>query len=374
MIIMAEALFWGCFLIILYVYFGYPALIAGLAFLFPSRINKGPVEPSVTVIVVAHNEEKIIRRKLENLISLDYPPGKRRIVVVSDASTDQSDKIIEEFNGQGVILHRMDNRGGKPAALNRIIPILQDEVIIFSDSRQLWNIESIRALVANFADANVGAVSGELHIHSDQNRSGVGEGVGLYWKYEKFLRKQEALFDSTCGTTGCIYAIRRSLFEVIPDDTLLDDFVIPFNIVKKGKRVVFEEKAIAVDSPSDTTELEMRRKTRTLAGNYQALFRMSWLIVPWENRLFFQFVSHKLLRLAVPFLMIGIFLLNILLLEYDFYRFCFIGQTGFYLLGSLPESPKLRIAGTIRVFLLLNLTALIALPVFLSGRQRVAWK
>jgi len=371
---MAEALFWGCFLIILYVYFGYPALIAGLAFLFPSRINKGPVEPSVTVIVVAHNEEKIIRRKLENLISLDYPPGKRRIVVVSDASTDQSDKIIEEFNGQGVILHRMDNRGGKPAALNRIIPILQDEVIIFSDSRQLWNIESIRALVANFADANVGAVSGELHIHSDQNRSGVGEGVGLYWKYEKFLRKQEALFDSTCGTTGCIYAIRRSLFEVIPDDTLLDDFVIPFNIVKKGKRVVFEEKAIAVDSPSDTTELEMRRKTRTLAGNYQALFRMSWLIVPWENRLFFQFVSHKLLRLAVPFLMIGIFLLNILLLEYDFYRFCFIGQTGFYLLGSLPESPKLRIAGTIRVFLLLNLTALIALPVFLSGRQRVAWK
>lgn len=371
---MAEAFFWGCLLTILYVYVGYPAVIAGLAFLFPSRDEKRPVELSVAVIVVAHNEEKIIRRKLENLLSLDYRPEKRRIVVVSDASTDQTDNIVKEFNDQGVKLLRMEIRGGKPAALNQVIPTLQEEVVVFSDSRQLWNHDSIRALVANFADANMGAVSGELHIQGDGKIGGVEEGVSLYWNYEKYIRKREAIFDSTCGTTGCIYAIRRHLFEPIPDDTLLDDFVIPMNIIKKGKRVVFEEKANAFDRPSETPEHEMRRKARTLAGNYQALFSMPWLILPWKNRLFFQFVSHKLLRLAIPFLMIGIFFLNIVLLEHDFYRICFVGQVLFYLLGALPVSLNFRLTGTIRAFLLLNLTALMALPVFLSGRQRVAWK
>ncbi|MHB1459388.1 MAG: glycosyltransferase family 2 protein [Armatimonadota bacterium] len=371
---MAEAFFWGCFLTILYVYIGYPAIIAGLAFLFPSPNNKGPVEPSVAIIVIAHNEEKTIRRKLENLLSLDYPLENRRIVVVSDASTDQTDKIIGEFSDQDVRLLRMDTQGGKPVALNRVVPTLQEEVVVFSDTRQWWNNDAIRALVSNFAEENVGAVSGELHIEGNGKIGGVEEGVGLYWKYEKFLRKREALFDSTCGTTGCIYAIRKSLFEVIPDDTFLDDFVIPMNVVRKGKRVVFDENAIAIDTPSDTPEHEMRRKIRTLAGNYQAIFRMSWLLKPWKNRLFFQLVSHKLLRLAVPFLMVAIFLLNIALLKHDFYRICFIGQVIFYFLGALPTSPKFRISGTIRAFLLLNLTALIALPVFLTGRQQVVWK
>lgn len=371
---MTEALFWGCFLTILYVYVGYPAIIAGLAFLFPSRNKKGPVEPSVAVIVVAHNEEKIIRRKLENLLSLDYPPEKRRIIVVSDASTDETDKVVGEFSDQGIRLLKMETRGGKSAALNGVIPTLQEEVVVLSDTRQSWNIDSIRALVSNFADENVGAVSGELKIPADGKSGGVVEGVGIYWEYEKFLRKREALFDSTCGTTGCIYAIRRSLFEIIPDDTLLDDFVIPMNIVKRGKRVVFEEKAIAVDTPSESQRHEMRRKIRTLSGNYQAIFRMSWLLLPWKNRLFFQNLSHKLLRLVVPFLMIGLFFSSLLLFEKDFYGVCFVGQAVFYLLGILPPCSKFRFLGAIRAFLLMNLTALLSLPVFLLGRQRVAWK
>ena len=371
---MAEAFFWGCFLTILYVYAGYPAIIAGLAFLFPSPNIKGPVEPSLAIIVVAHNEEKIIRRKLENLLSLDYPPQKGRIVVVSDASTDRTDRVVGEFRDQGVMLLRMDTRGGKPAALNRVIPFLQEEVVVFSDSRQLWNHDSIRALVSNFADENVGAVSGELHIQGGGKDGSVEEGIGLYWKYEKFLRKREALFDSTCGTTGSIYAIRRSLFELIPDDALLDDFVIPMNIVKKSKRVVFEEKAIAVDTPAESQGHEMNRKIRTLSGNYQSLFRMPWLLFPWRNRLCFQFVSHKLLRLIVPFLMIGLFFSSFLLFKQGFYAACFGGQVFFYLLGTLPKGSKFRFIGAIRAFLLLNLSALLSLPVFLFGRQRVAWK
>lgn len=371
---MAEAFFWGCFLAILYVYIGYPVIIAGLASIFPSRNKKGPIEPSVAVIVVVRNEEKIIRGKLENLLSLDYPPEKRRIIVVSDASTDQTENIVGEFSDQSVSLLRMDTQGGKPAALNRVIPTLQEEVVIFSDTRQYWNNDAIRALVSNFADGNVGAVSGELHIQADGKSGGVEEGVGLYWKYEKFLRKREALFDSTCGTTGCIYAIRRSLFEVIPNDTFLDDFVIPMNIVRKGKRVVFEANAVAIDGPSETPEHEMRRKTRTLAGNYQAIFRMFWILMPWKNRLFFQLISHKLLRLAVPFWMIGIFFSSALLFEQEFYGACFVGQVFFYLLAFLPASSKLWFIGAIRAFILLNLAALLSLPVFLFGRQRVAWK
>jgi len=371
---MAEAFFWGCFLTILYVYVGYPAIIAALAFLFPSRNKKGPVEPSVAIVVVAFNEEKTIRRKLENLISLDYPPEKRRIVVVSDASTDETDQIVREFNHKGVSLHRMERRGGKPAALNRIVPTLQEEIVIFSDSRQLWNHESIRALVSNFADENVGAVSGELQIHGNGESSSVGEGVSIYWNYEKFIRKREALFDSTCGTTGCIYAIRSRLFEAIPENTLLDDFVIPMNIVKIGMRVVFEEKAIALDRPSKTPEQEMRRKKRTLAGNYQAFFSMPWLFIPWKNRLLFQVVSHKLLRLVLPFLLIGVLFSSLLLFDQRFYRTCFIGQVLFYLLGILPNYSKLSVLGAIRVFILLNVAALIALPEYLFNRQRVDWK
>jgi len=371
---MVKAFFWVCLLTILYVHIGYPAIIAGLALLFPSRNKKKDIDPSVAIVVVSRNEEKYIREKLENLLSLNYPPEKRRIVLVSDCSTDRTEEIATTFAERGVELLRIEERGGKPAALNRVIPALKEEIIILSDSRQLWNGDAVRALVSNFADDNVGAVSGELHIVGDKKGGSVGQGVGLYWKYEKFIRRHEALFDSTCGATGCIYAIRRSLFEAIPNDTLLDDFVIPMNIVKKGKRVVFEENAMAIDAPSDTPEHEMKRKIRTLAGNYQAIVQMPWLLIPWRNRLFFQLVSHKLLRLVVPFLMIAVFLLNIGLMEHYVYRICFVGQVMFYLLGAVPASSRCQVPGAIRAFLLLNLAALIALPVFVAGRQRVTWR
>lgn len=370
---MAEILFWGSAALMVYAIAGYPLAIGLLSAIRPRPLRKDSFTPEVTILVIARDEEESIGGKIENLLGQEYPPEKRKIVVASDASTDRTDAIVRSFEGRGVSLERMETRTGKPGILNRMVPAVGDEFVVLSDSRQRWSRDSLKRILANFADPEVGAACGELIIGQAEEGT-FPEGVRAYWRYEKYLRKKEAAYDSTCGTTGAVYAIRRDLFEKLPEDTLLDDFVVPMNIVRQGFRVVFEEGAIAVDKPSDSASHEMARKIRTLAGNYQAFFRMHWLFLPWKNRLFFQFVSHKVLRLAVPFLMIAVFLANMSLLDRGMYVALFSAQAVFYLLALLSIRIRTPVLSMVKAFIVLNFVALMALPAYLSGRQKVTWK
>ncbi len=370
---MAEILFWGSAILIVYAYAGYPAAIALLSAIRPMPVRKEPFTPDVTILVIARDEEENIGAKLTNLLGLDYPPDKRSIIVASDASTDRTDDIVRSFAGRGVTLVRMEEHTGKPVILNRLVPAIENEFVVLSDARQLWNADSLKMILANFADSDVGAASGELVIGPGEEGT-FSEGVGFYWRYEKFLRKKEAAYDSTCGTTGAVYALRRSLFDRIPDDTLLDDFVIPMNVVKRGKRVVFEEGAVAIDRPSGGASREMWRKVRTLSGNWQAFFRMPWLFSPRRNRLFFQFVSHKTLRLVVPFLLLILLFSNVALLDRAVYIGFFAAQVTFYLLALLSTRLKTAALSPVKAFVVLNFVAFLALPIYLSGRQKVTWK
>ena len=355
--------------------------------------------PFVTMVIAAYNEENTVKEKLENSLSLDYPKDRFEIIVVSDGSTDQTNKNVEEFADLGVKLIKLSKRSGKAHALNTAVSEANGEIILFSDARQLYDKDAVCELVANFNDEEVGGVSGELHLIS-QSGTGVGKEVGLYWRYEKFLRKTESRVSSTLGATGAIYAIRRRLFSPIPEDTILDDVVIPMRIVLNGYRVVFEPKAHAYDNTAATSKEEFTRKARTLAGNYQAFFRMKELFNPFKNRVFCQLISHKVFRLLVPFALFFAFLSNAFFTSPLYRTTLFLQATlyacatiGFLLSKFKTEKTQdteqiariksflrflgslfVRLFSTSYVFVLLNWAAVVGLYRFITGKQRITWK
>lgn len=384
-------IFWLSIIFVFYTYFGYPILLVILAKLRGRNVNKRDNIQSVSMIITAYNEEKNIKSKLENVMNLDYPADKFEVIVVSDASTDKTDEIVHEFEIQShtqntssiavvpVKLIKMPIRGGKAKALNFAVLEAKGNIIVLSDTRQLYDRNAIRELVSNFSDPSVGAVSGELYLENPEG-GGVGEGVGIYWKYEKLMRKMESRLYSTSGATGAIYAIRKELFKPIPDDTILDDVVIPMNIVLNGYRVVFDEKACAYDRVANTAKQELTRKIRTLCGNYQIMLRMPQLSNPFRNKIFFQTISHKFFRLFVPFALILMLISSIFLIKSSFYKIMLILQIIMYLsalIGHfLAKKPSFisRLFGIPYTFVVLNYAALAGLYRFITQKQSAVWE
>jgi cellulose synthase/poly-beta-1,6-N-acetylglucosamine synthase-like glycosyltransferase len=263
--------------------------------------------------------------------------------------------------------------------LNDLALAARGEILVFGDARQRWAPDAVRALVAGFADPGVGAVSGEL-ILTEDDASVVGEGVGVYWRYEKFIRARESVVDSTVGATGAIYAVRRALFEPIPADTILDDVLIPLGVVRRGHRVVFEPAARAFDRVAATAVEEFTRKVRTIGGTFQLFVsQRRWLLHPGHNRLFVQTVSHKGLRLLSPLLVLALFVANAALVDHPFYAGLLVAQAAFYaaagagaVAGARGRRPALLAVPY--VFCLLNDATLIAFARFVRGRQRVTWE
>jgi cellulose synthase/poly-beta-1,6-N-acetylglucosamine synthase-like glycosyltransferase len=300
----AAFIFWSCLLLLVYVYVGYP-VVAGLrARLRPMPRRRARIEPTVSLLVIAHNEEDRIEGRIDNLLALDYPKDRLEIVIASDGSTDETVARALRYGHAGVAVRAFEQRRGKSATLNAAAPLLRGEIVLFADARQRFDAGSLRAIVDSFADPAVGAVSGELMLSAGAGTA--GQGAAVYWRYEKFIRESEGRADSTVGATGAIYAIRRELFAPIPDDTILDDVLIPLRIVRQGYRVVFEPGARAYDAASATARQEFIRKARTCAGTFQLFAREPWLLSPWRNRLWFETVSHKALRLALPLLHAGL--------------------------------------------------------------------
>lgn len=377
---MIESLFWICIAAILYTYVGYPIAVWLLGRYRNTEIRKADVTPRVSVVIACHNEQSNIAARIKNLSDCDYPRNLVEIVIVSDGSTDRTAEIARgQASGRDRVL-AYDEQKGKAIALNVGVEIATGEVIVFADARQSFEPGAIKELVANFADPRVGAVSGELLLDGGGSSS-VGEGVGLYWKYEKWIRKSESRAGSTIGATGAIYAIRRELWRPLPESTILDDVYTPMRIALGGRRVVFEEKARARDKAVESPGREFARKVRTLTGNYQLCQLMPRLLVP-TSALVFQFYSHKLMRLAAPIFFLLLLAANVILAANPpgsgglVYRAALAAQSLFYcgvLAGAclLKRSRRVRLLNFAYVFSLMNAAALVGLFYFVVGKRNV---
>jgi cellulose synthase/poly-beta-1,6-N-acetylglucosamine synthase-like glycosyltransferase len=376
-----QAAFWAAGLLVAYSYVGYPLLLAARARLRPAPPpRRAPITPTVSLVMVAHNEEAHLEAKLRNCLEQDYPRSRLEVVVASDGSSDGTDAIAARFAGDGVRLLRLPGPRGKAAALGRAVPQCGGDVLVLCDTRQRLAADAVRELVANLADPTVGAVSGELHIAPDSN-SAAAAGVGRYWEYEKLVRRAESRVDSTVGVTGALYAVRRELFPPLDPRTILDDVAVPMAVVRAGLRVVFEPRARAYDRAAERTGKEYRRKVRTLAGNFQLVHLAPWLLDPRRNRIAWQFVSHKLSRLAVPWCLLVLLGASAGLAWRGeaFFVAVVAAQAVLYalaLLGLVLErlALKIRVFSIPYAFALLNVAAAAALFTFLRGRQSAAWK
>ena len=293
---------WGSALLLGHVFVGYPALMWLLARVNPRPVHKQFIHPSVTVVIAAHDASAHIQAKLRSLQALEYPAERIEILLACDGCRDATATLAQQFGDTRVRVLEFAERRGKAACLNDAVAAAHGEVLLFTDVRQRLSPTALRELTANLADPEVGAVGGELQMENVQ--SGFAQGVNAYWRYEKLIRHNESLSGSTIGVSGALYAMRRELFVPLPLGTVLDDVLIPMRVARAGKRVVFEPRALAWDKPTQQRADEQKRKIRTLAGNYQLVQLAPWLLLPSANPLWFRFVSHKLLRLLAPWLLV----------------------------------------------------------------------
>jgi cellulose synthase/poly-beta-1,6-N-acetylglucosamine synthase-like glycosyltransferase len=365
-----KLLFWVCFGLISYTYFGYASWLWLRACLRPRPIQKAFFTPSVSIVIAARNEEANLPAKLENLQQLDYPKELLQVVIASDGSTDRTASILL---GQGshIVPVILDKSNGKARALNESVKRATGEILVFLDARQSIESDAISELTSCFADPGVGAVSGELLLGGSEGES--ENALGIYWKIEKIVRKLESASGSVVGVTGAIYAIRRELYTDIPTGTILDDVFNPMNVARIGKRVVFQPSAIARDRFFKEKGKEFSRKVRTLTGNYQLLRLAPWLLSP-SNPLLFRFISHKLLRLLVPLLLILMFAASAMS-RGSFYRTAFWLQTLFYVLAAFgtlsPPTKRFKPVAIANTFVMLNAAAALAFYNFLARRNEV---
>lgn len=372
-----EFTFWAALGLLGYVYAGYPVLVWMLSRVRPRPIRSAPATPTITVVIAAHNEERCIAAKIENCLGLDYPSDRLNVIVVSDGSVDRTPALVAECESRlpdRVRLIALSRRQGKASALNIGVAHASGELVLFADARQRLDGNVARAMALNFADPEVGAVSGELILTTD----GQENGVGLYWWYEKALRQAESRWGSSMGYTGAVAAIRRSLFEPLPEDTLLDDLVTPLRLISKHYRVVFEPAARAFDTVSAEPGHEFARKVRTLAGVLQTCLNVRGLVGGLPARVWWQLFSHKLLRLLVPYVLVVVLVTNALV-PGPVYRAVLLGQVLFYVLGlaglifhrRLGRSRVLALPAT---FLLLNSAAAVSAFRYLVGSRLDLWR
>lgn len=368
----STAVFLASALFLFYAALGYPLLLAVWSRWRPRGIIKRLEPRTVSILLPVRNGEAYIRRKLESLLALNYPRRLMQILVISDGSTDRTDAIVEEFADQGVELLRIPH-GGKAVALNRGLERAQGEILFFTDVRQPLDPDCLSHLVSCFADPTVGVVTGELIIREGEGQEEAG--IGAYWKYEKWIRRQLNRLGSLVVVTGCVYAMRRSLAKPLPPGTLVDDAVLPAGALLEGYRIVFEERALAYDFPTRLGN-EFHRKRRTLAGLFQLVRFYPILLAP-VYRMWFHFCSYKLSRLLMPYAWLAA-LVSSFGLPGPWRSWILGGQALFYLLALadpvIPE-PWLckRISSPCRVVIAFLLAALSAGAVLFIPPEKL-WK
>jgi cellulose synthase/poly-beta-1,6-N-acetylglucosamine synthase-like glycosyltransferase len=369
--------FWCAVCLLLYTYAGYPLWIYLRSRLYPRPSRQGVVLPTVSIILAVHNGAALLRQKIDHLLSLDYPLDRMEIEIVSDGSTDGTDEILNDLHNPHVRFTRCSEHCGKATALNLGMQSATGEIILFIDIRPWMEKNALQLLLSNFADPRVGCVAGELVLRDDGHDEGAKAIGGLYWKYEQWIRDCEAKVDSPLGVYGGFYAIRRRLARQLPDGTILDDMLQPLSVIRQGYRSVLDLRARVYDVWPKNLSGEFRRKVRTLAGNFQLLQLAPWLLTR-QNRLRFELISHKLLRLLVPVLLLILLITSALLVKQGlFYAGALSAQVAFYVLaalGAVLGIPVLmRIAAPASAFCMLNAAVVVGFYKFLFTRGPL-WK
>lgn len=384
---MAEIVFWISALSLAHTYFLYPLVLVAAAGLSQARsdlrlLARGGERrhreiadlPRVSLLFAAWNEAPVIAKKIENCLALDYPPEKLEILVGSDGSDDGTDAIVASFDDPRIVLSS-GPRMGKIGVLNRLVPRATGEILVFSDANTLFEAGAVRKLLRRFRDPRVGLVCGRLRLYNP------GEGryeESAYWVYESFLKFLEGKWGMVMGANGGIYALRRSLWETLPAQTVVEDFVVAGRCLLRDRRVVYEVEAIAWEETTEDYTKERARRSRIAAGNFQALVRLRDLLAPTRPGVAFAFVSHKVMRWFAPFFLLGLFVSNLLLVGRTFYNLSLLAQLAFYglaLAGLWGYSRGVLggMASTARYFTEMNWGMLQGFFRWLRGSQKVTW-
>jgi poly-beta-1,6-N-acetyl-D-glucosamine synthase len=373
-----QILFWLCVATPLYAYAGYPLTLLILRRLFHRDVKKADIAPRVSLLVPAYNERSNIERKIRNSLALDYPSDCLDIVIACDGSRDGTPQLAkavaqsEEAGGRVRVLDFPVNRG-KIMTLNSAVAEIDAEIIVFSDASAILNGDALRTLVRNFADPKVGAVSGKYTVIKPHEVN-IGASEDFYWKYETFLKTQEAQLSSTLGGHGHLHAIRRELYPFPPPGTINDDYIIHASVIAKGWRAVYEPEAVIREEAHEMTGFG--RRVRIMAGNIQQLREIKPLLKPFRPMPLFFFLCHKGLRLAVPFAMLGALICNLFLLNRPLYALLFTLQVMFYLMaigGSIVRlRPKFLMLPY--YFSMINAATFLGAYHASTGLRRMRWK
>jgi len=373
-----DVIFWSLVTVVVFVYAGYPALLLCM----PHRKTEASSQtknewPAVTMLISAYNEVDCIKGKLDNCTGLDYPADLLEIIVVSDASDDGTDEIVENFDDDRVSLLRMESRGGKTVGLNAGVAKARGDVVVFSDANALYRQDSIRYLVASFDDPGIGAVIGESRYGDPDSQSGQSE--SLYWKYETAIKRLETASGSVVGGDGAIYALRRSLYVPMADGDL-SDFVNPLQVVQAGFRCVYEPRAQSYEEAADSFAGEFRRKVRIVNRAWRALWKMRAMLNPFRFGGFsLKLWAHKVLRWLVPLFLVLLVSVNILLVNtHPVYAVTLAVQVLFYALGIFGYNARHRTVqpAITRIpfyFCLVNLAAAAGLIEIFKGKSYATW-
>ena len=376
---MAEVFFWAMAAVIVYAYVGYSLVILVLALFVNRPVRRAPIEPRLTYLITAYNEEKSIRGKLDQVLSLDYPRDLLEIIVASDGSTDGTDDIVRQFGGREVRLVRVEGRVGKTETQNRAVREATGEIIVFSDATTFYERSALRNIVRNYADSSVGAVSGRYEYRNPTGAS-IGFGSILFWKYENLIKILQTRIRTITGCCGCIYSVRRGLYEPLPPD-IISDLVEPLKILEQGYRIVFEPDAVAHEETTAKTAEEFSMRVRVVTRGMRGLLYMRTLINPLRHGFVsFQLISHKILRWLVPVFLLLLFASNLALLGVSrYYDVAFVLQGAFYLmavLGFVAERMNFasRLLTVPLYFVTVNAAALVAMYQLCKGQKAVTWE
>ncbi len=387
-----SVLFWVLIFIVFYAYIGYGILlflVVKTKRIFikktPQNLQKSSV-PNVVFIVAAYNEEDYIEEKINNCLQFDYPKDKIEFWFVTDGSTDKTPTLVKQFPtlpGQVVKLFHSPERRGKIAAVERVMAFVKAEITIFTDANTDVNPEAILNIVKHYSNPKVGAVAGEKRIALGNTGDASGAGEGIYWKYESLLKKWDSELYSAIGAAGELFSIRTDQYRHVPQDTLIEDFVMTMGIAMRGFKIVYEPDAYAVESSSASIAEELKRKIRIAAGALQATWRLRSLLNPFKyGILSFQYLSHRVLRWTLaPLALPIIFLLNIFLAQdgHFVYKTLLVGQIFFYtfaLLGYIFERKQLKIKAFFvpYYFCVMNYAMYRGFFRLIGGRQSVVWE